>query len=399
MANNSGGGDGGAGGGGGPPYGPGPGAPPQQQWPQPQQPQQQWPQQQQQPQQQWPQQQQQPQQQWPQQQAAPQQQQWQQQQPQPQPQWSQQQQPQQQWPQQQAAAQPPQQQWPQQQQQQQGYPQQQQQGYPQQQQQPQQQWPQQQQQQWQPPPAGQPQPPYGQAPQPNAYAPPPAQDAYGARPGAPPPPAPTGPVEPIPWEQRAQIGFISALFKTIEKMMKPQAFFDSVAVGDDPAHAVRFGITCWVIGASARAVFGFLFGGLLGIGFFGGSFGVIGNLSWLVFNLLVAAVLGFVAVTVFGTIEHGMLENQKAATRPKGATMKVVGYSGVAGLLFFIPGYVGNFVWLLTVVLNVIGLQRVHRCDQNKAVVSALVAGFVTAFIYVAIFGAIATVVFASLFL
>ena len=245
-------------------------------------------------------------------------------------------------------------------------------------------------QQQQPPQQGY---PYQQQPQ-QGYAPPPPQQPY-AQPGAPPP---TGPVQPIPWENRAQIGAVQGLIKTVEMMFKPQQFFESVAASDDPTHAVKFGMTCWIIGAAGRALFGFVFGGILDIGFFGPHYGSFaGDAVWLVWSLIVAAVLGFLAVNLFGTVEHAVLEGQKGATRSKNATLRVAGYSGVAGLLFFIPGYIGNFVWIVTVLLNMIGLQKMHRTDQTKALVSAIAASFAIGAIYVVVFSILAGILIVSI--
>ena len=241
-------------------------------------------------------------------------------------------------------------------------------------------------------PYAQPQQPYAQPQQP--YAQP--QQPY-AQPQQPYAQHPSAPVEPIPWEQRAQLGTVSALFKTVEKMLKPEVFFTSVAANDDASHAVKFGVTCWVIGASARAVLSFVFGGVLGVGFFGDYGSLVGNLFWLGWQLVIAAVLGFIAVHVLGAIEHAVLEQQKGATRPKSATLKVAGYSGVAGLLFFVPGHIGNLVWLATVILNVIGLQKMHRCDQGKAVVSAGVAAFLIGMMYFAVFVVIASIIIVAI--
>jgi hypothetical protein len=204
-------------------------------------------------------------------------------------------------------------------------------------------------------------------------------------------------VRPIPWENRAQIGAVQGLLKTVEMMFRPQEFFESVAASEDPTHAVKFGMTCWVIGAAARGAFGFVFGGVLEIGFFGPHYGsFVGDVFWLVWSLIVAAVLGFLAVQLFGTVEHSVLAGQNAATRSKNATLRVAGYSGAAGLLFFIPGYVGNFVWIATVLLNMIGLQKMHRADQTKALVSALAASFVIAMIYVVVFSIVAGLIIAA---
>ena len=239
--------------------------------------------------------------------------------------------------------------------------------------------------------------PYG-APQPPPYPPqPPQAPGYGAPGQAAPAPAPTGPIEPIPWEQRAQLGTVTAFIKTVERMFKPQAFFDAVAVNDDPTHAVKFGVACWVVGAVARAVFGFVFGGILEIGFFGGHYGSFtGDLIWLGWQLVIAALMGFIAVHLYAAIEHAVLEGQKGATRPKSATLKVAGYSGVAGLLFFAPGHLGNLVWVATLLLNMIGLQRVHRADQTKALLSALAASFAIGLLYVVVFGVIASILILS---
>ncbi len=190
---------------------------------------------------------------------------------------------------------------------------------------------------------------------------------------------------------------MTAFLKTVEMMTKPQQFFASVAASEDPKDAVKFGMLCWVVGASARAAFGFLFGGILDIGLFGGSYGsFVGNLLWLGWNLGVAAAMGFIAVNVFAKVSHSMLESQKAATRSANATLRVAGYSGVAGLLFFVPGHLGNFVFLATVLLNMLGLEKMHRAEQGKALVSAVVASFVIGAIYVVVLSVIAAIVFAT---
>jgi len=210
---------------------------------------------------------------------------------------------------------------------------------------------------------------------------------------------PAGPATPLPWENRAQLGTIQALIKTAERVLKPNDYFDAVALSDDPAPAVKFGVTCWIVGATARALLGFVFGGLLEIPFFGGHYvSFTGDVIWLVWELGVAAVMGFLAVHLFATIEHSILESQKGATRTKNATLRVAGYAGVAGLLFMIPGHLGNLVWIATILLNMVGLQRVHRADQNKALISALVASVAIGFLYAVVLTLIVASIFVAIF-
>ena len=59
---------------------------------------------------------------------------------------------------------------------------------------------------------------------------------------------------------------------------------------------------------------------------------------------------------------------------------------------------VHNVVWLVTLILNMIGLQKMHRTDQGKALVSALAASFAIGFIHAVLFVAVAGLVFAALF-
>ena len=94
---------------------------------------------------------------------------------------------------------------------------------------------------------------------------------------------------------------------------------------------------------------------------------------------------------------HAVLEGQKGATRPKAATLRVAGYAGAAGILFLIPGHIGNLVWIVTILLNMVGLQKMHRCDQGKAIVSALVASFAIGILYVGVFAVLAAFIFAAI--
>lgn len=171
-----------------------------------------------------------------------------------------------------------------------------------------------------------------------------------------------------PWEEQARYGFVNALVETIRQvLLAPTRFFQSMPTGLGTTAPLLFAVTLAVIGALFDWMWQLAVGGVPGLA------------EWLrhpvfgTWSLLLAPVLAVAMVVIRAAVFHGMLIVLGAPRLGFEATLRVVAYARATRLLAAIPvcgGAVG-LIWEL--VVDVIGLERVHGCESWQAVVAVVV--------------------------
>ncbi|MEJ2085883.1 MAG: YIP1 family protein [Acidobacteriota bacterium] len=200
----------------------------------------------------------------------------------------------------------------------------------------------------------------------------------------PPPPPPEEPAAPRgnPWERRDSLGFGSALIEAIKLFVtSPKEAFAQTKLKGDYLGPLLFAIIVGWIGALASQVWSLLFGASMmsmmpselqrsmGGHLMGSGFGLL-------LTVFLAPILMTVAVFVWTAIVHlclvivGGLETSQAGFE---GSFRVVSYSSVAQLSNLVPlvGGVIGFFW--TLVLAVVGIEKIHGTPQNKAIIAVLI--------------------------
>jgi hypothetical protein len=210
---------------------------------------------------------------------------------------------------------------------------------------------------------------------------PPPGDLYGGAP--PPPPMPPGgaAVPPLPWEDRERRGFFPALFETVKLFVtSPTEAFARAKESGDYLSPILFSVLIGWVATAIGQLYGLLFQGawlsmlppemrdqlgpMMATG--GASF---------ILTLILAPVLLLIWFFIWSGIVHlflMMLGGHKQSSSGFEGTFRAVSYGYVSSLAQLIP-FVGGliaFVWNL--VLQVIGLVRMHRTSTGKAVGAVL---------------------------
>jgi len=209
----------------------------------------------------------------------------------------------------------------------------------------------------------------------------PAGDLYGGPP--PPPPMPPGgaAVPPLPWEDRERRGFFPALIETVKLFVtSPSEAFARAKERGDYLSPILFSVLIGWVATVIGQLWGLLFQGAwlsmlppeMRDQF--GPMMATGGASFIL-TLILAPVLLLVWFFIWSGIVHlclMMLGGHKQSGSGFEGTFRAVSYSYVSSLAQIIP-FVGGliaFVWNL--VLQVIGLVRMHRTSQGKAVGAVL---------------------------
>lgn len=221
-----------------------------------------------------------------------------------------------------------------------------------------------------PPPPSQPPPP-----------PPPGGPPTG---GAPPPPAGGTGMEPLPWEDRERRGFFPALIDTIKLFVTSpkEAYARARETGDYLSPILFAVIIGWIMG---------IIGQLWSLLFQGSwiamlppeardQFGAMGlgatsAVSFIV-GVLLTPVIILVVLFIWSGIVHlflMLLGGHKQSAAGFEGTFRALAYGQVASLAQIIP-FVGGLIALIWgIVLWVIGLVRMHRTSQGKALGAVLI--------------------------
>lgn len=173
--------------------------------------------------------------------------------------------------------------------------------------------------------------------------------------------------EPVPWEDPG-IGFLAGFLGTWrESLFDPESFFGRVRDRGSIARALLYFLLVTVVGAFFTLAWQSVWISVLEMGAYvrAGEATAVGPvLSFFVspflalFGFLMATVVYHVAALVVAPDRRGM-----------GGTARVVCYAAGPSLLAVVPlvGSLVGAVW--TLVLQVVGLRRVHRTGTGRALV------------------------------
>lgn len=212
-------------------------------------------------------------------------------------------------------------------------------------------------------------------PPPPPFAPPPGWQPPG-------PPVPAAPVAGLPWEMRPQVGFADALVDTVRLFMSsPREAWSRTREKGDYAQPLFFAICVGWIGAAFNIVWSMMFGQAwlrfvppnvrdMATGFAATSVG------WTVARICIAPLVVVIGLFIGAAILHlclmivGGLSNSSAGFE---GTVRVVGYSWVAQLAQIVPLIGGLIALVWALVLYVLGIERLHRTTQGKAVAAIMI--------------------------
>ncbi len=198
--------------------------------------------------------------------------------------------------------------------------------------------------------------------------------------GGPPPPA--GPAAGLPWEMRPQVGFADALVDTVRLFAtSPREAWSRTREKGDYGQPLFFAICVGWVGAAFNIVWSMMFGQVwlrfvppdvrdMVTGFAARTVG------WTVVQIFVAPLGVLIGLFVGAAILHvclaivGGLSGSGAGFE---GTVRVVGYSWVAQLAHIVPIFGGLIAMVWTLVLWVLGIERLHRTTQGRAVLAVVI--------------------------
>lgn len=204
-------------------------------------------------------------------------------------------------------------------------------------------------------------------------------------PTAPPPPPP--PDEPTdhqgnPWERRDSLGFGNGLIEAIKLFVtSPKEAFGQTRLSGDYVAPWLFAIILGWVGVLVGQIWSLLFGAsitsmfppemqrTMGAQLAGSGFGIVAT-------AVLAPIFITIGIFIWAAIIHlclvivGGLEASRSGFE---GTFRVTSYGSVAQLANLIPvvGGIIGFFWSL--VLVVIGIEKMHGTSQNKAILAVLV--------------------------
>jgi hypothetical protein len=184
-----------------------------------------------------------------------------------------------------------------------------------------------------------------------------------------------GPRGGLPWEHRAQLGFLKAYFDTVVMVLtKPGEAFAIMKTEGDMMGPLLFAL----IGGSAGIIVSVLVQmALHSIGFMADQqsamigMGVVG--IWSLAYIIFAPVLVTIGMFIASGILHLCLMIVGGAKKPFETTFRVVCFaSGSTYLLSMIPFCGGLIAMVWNIVAEIIGLARAHEIDTGKAALAVL---------------------------
>ena len=211
------------------------------------------------------------------------------------------------------------------------------------------------------------------APPPPSVPPPPPP------PAAPPPGGAGGGGARLPWEDRQELGFVDALVATVRLLVTaPADAFSRLRADGDYVSPILFGVILSVIGQLFAQFWSLLVGAawtsMLGQGMGDMAWMGGGGIASVLVVLIVTPIFYVIMLFIMAGIYHLclMLLGAVEGSAFEG-TLKIVAYASVAGLGNVIPLVGSLLVLVATIILLVIGFTTVHRIDQVKATIAALI--------------------------
>jgi len=205
-------------------------------------------------------------------------------------------------------------------------------------------------------------------------------------PVSPPTPPPTEPPQPSgaagnPWERRASLGGVNAFIEAVKLFAtSPGEAFSQTHKRGDYGSPLLFAILVgWIgvtIGQIWQTLMGASFLSMMPAEFRGSIPFVAGSAGGFLLNVIFAPVYIIIGLFVWGALLHlclvivGGLGKSQAGFE---GSFRVIAYSMVAQLANLIPIAGGMICLVWTLVLAVIGVQKLHETEQGKAVAAVLI--------------------------
>ena len=222
-----------------------------------------------------------------------------------------------------------------------------------------------------------------------------------------PPSAPYGdaPADGLPWERRAELGFVNAFVETIKLLMtSPGDAWRRTKEKGDYAEPLIFAILVSWIGIAVSSVWSSLFGqawtSLLPPELKAkiGS-AMAANAGMLLIQVGLAPVFVLIGLFVGAAIYHVsflIVGATKDSTSGFEGTFRTVSYSSVSQLANVIPfvGWLIALVW--SPILMVMGAVRMHRTTQGRAIAGILIPFLVCCTCVVIVLGLVIGGLFAA---
>ena len=178
----------------------------------------------------------------------------------------------------------------------------------------------------------------------------------------------------LPWEHRAQLGFMKAWFDTVSLLItKPSEAFTMMRPEGGLTDPLLFGLIGGCAGGIVSIIFQGVFQAIPGFAGRNDAFNSLGISVGVI--LLIYAVLMPLLVTVGmfigAAILHLCLMLVGGANRSFETTFRVVGFTaGAANLFSMIPICGGIIALVYHIVLECIGLSRAHPTTTGKALMA-----------------------------
>jgi hypothetical protein len=202
-----------------------------------------------------------------------------------------------------------------------------------------------------------------------------------------PPPAPRfGPEgEPprsgTPWDRRAELGFVPAIFDTIKGVLgSPTAFFRAMPKEGGIGGPLAYGMIVGYAGLLVTAIYQMLMNTLIGSSF--ASLGDKGPAARLApfleggVGLISQVVFGpigiLIGIFLFAGVYHLVLLILGEAREGFEATFRVVCYGESAAVLQIVPFCGGLLTIIAWIIVGIVGLSETHRISRGTAAVAVL---------------------------
>lgn len=189
----------------------------------------------------------------------------------------------------------------------------------------------------------------------------------------------TGP----PWESGGPV--VSRFLETVRGVLfEPARLFAAMRRTGGFQAPLIFALVGVAVGALASVVYQGLLSAL-SLGMFGDTSAALGA-AWALYSLVMAPVIGVLAVFIGAGVCHGVLLLVNGARQPFEATVRVVAYvlggTSVLNVIPFCGGIIGA-VWAL--VSAIVGLAQAHEIPTGTAAAAVLVPAGVSCFCGIAL--------------
>jgi hypothetical protein len=189
-------------------------------------------------------------------------------------------------------------------------------------------------------------------------------------------------VAPLPWEDRERLGFFPALFETIKLLVtSPTEAYARARVSGDYLSPILYAVIIGWVMAIISQLWSLLFQSTWITMVPADMRDQIGPMmatsgaSFLI-TLLLAPVFILIGLFIWSGILHllvMMLGAHKQSTSGFEGTFRAVAYAYTSSLAQLIPLVGGLIALVWMIILQVIGLVRMHRTTQGKAAAAVLI--------------------------